>query len=174
MKVGETVTFPVLKECPSIGAFLWSRHLWSGFSGKAGSEVNTGHIFPQLSPWWEMGQELECLEPELGVSWSFSHAQWLSPSYRDEVGSQGAVAEALRVRSEVILFQVCALLSPSIAPWPQRGTVLEKEGLEQVSGAGQSMCCDGPGAPVRVSHSSQSTASKSTSNGHTCPTQMKC
>lgn len=121
-----------------------------------------------------MGQELECLEPELGVSWSFSHAQWLSPSYRDEVGSQGAVAEALRVRSEVSLFQVCALPSPSNSTLAPEGNSVEKEGLEQVSGAGQGMCCDGPGAPVRISHSSQSTASKSTSNGHTCSMQMKC
>ena len=35
----------------------------SGCGGKAGSELNTGHVFPwvclQLLPWWEVGLEVQ-------------------------------------------------------------------------------------------------------------------
>ena len=33
----------------------------------------------QLSPWWEVGAELEGLEPEPGASWGFSSAHWPPP-----------------------------------------------------------------------------------------------
>ena len=76
----------VLKGCPCVEASLHSLHVPSGFGERAGSEVIMGHIFPrvcwQLLCWWEVGVEMEGLEPEPGVSQGFSYAQWLTVSYQ--------------------------------------------------------------------------------------------
>ena len=37
---------PALKECHSVEASLYSLHVPTGFSGRAGSEVSVGHTFP--------------------------------------------------------------------------------------------------------------------------------
>ena len=37
----------VLKECPSVRASLYSLHVSSGFSGRAGSDMSMSHVFHQ-------------------------------------------------------------------------------------------------------------------------------
>ena len=88
-------------------------------------------------------------EPEPGVSWGHSSAQWPSLPERGRVRSQVAGAEALMVRSEPGSFPCVLSLLPEPAPWPQRGAVLEQEGLVWVLGGGLVTGCVGPAA---VSH----------------------
>ena len=45
MKLGETVTYHVLKVCPYLGAFLYNLHAHSGFGVRAGFDVNIHHTF---------------------------------------------------------------------------------------------------------------------------------
>lgn len=44
--------------------------------------------YPKLQwhplPWWKIGLDLEKLEPEIGVSWGFSYAQWQSLPYQGQ------------------------------------------------------------------------------------------
>ena len=50
MKLGETVTFVVLKRYSCVEPSLYSLYVLSGFSGRAGSDVGMIHIFPQGVP----------------------------------------------------------------------------------------------------------------------------
>ena len=66
------VTYPGLEGLPLCRSILIQSACGSG--GRAGYEVSTGHVFPQvsrqLSLWWEVELVMET-QPEAGVSWSF-------------------------------------------------------------------------------------------------------
>ena len=74
-----------LKGCPCVGASIYNLHVSSGFCGMAVSEVSitsSPRVCWQLSPWWEVGLEMEGVEPERGVSQGFFSAQWATPTYQ--------------------------------------------------------------------------------------------
>ena len=86
MKLGETVTYHVLKVCPYLGAFLYDLQAPSGFGVRSGFDVNIHHTFLRvcwkLSPGWggeeggDGGARIRArCEPGL------SSASWLSPPY---------------------------------------------------------------------------------------------
>ena len=84
MKLGKTVASPSLNGVSCVGASLCSQHVLGVFGRKVGSEVSMGHVFPQsvlALHWCELGLEIEGQEPESGVSWVFSFAQWSTPPY---------------------------------------------------------------------------------------------
>ena len=67
-----------------MGASLYSMFVPSGFGGRAGSDMIMTHIFPEGMAAFTFvggGAEMEVLEPEPGVSWGFSSAQWPTPPY---------------------------------------------------------------------------------------------
>ena len=75
---------PVLKGCPCVGTCLCSLCVLSGFGGRAGSDVSTGHVFPQdvLAAITLVGGGAGDggVGPEPGMSQVF-YAQWLSLPY---------------------------------------------------------------------------------------------
>ena len=85
------LTFPVSVKLGEIASYYslervslcWS--MPSGFGGRAGSNMNTSHIFPQgvlaAIIWCEVRLEMEGLQPEPSVSQGFSSAQRMSPPY---------------------------------------------------------------------------------------------
>ena len=85
MKLGETVISTGLKgvslcrgnPMQSAGA-QW--HFWESWMKWEQAASSPGVLW-QPQPLWEVGMELEGLEPELGVIQSFLYAQWLSLSY---------------------------------------------------------------------------------------------
>ena len=84
MKLGKTVSSPILNGVSCVGASLCSQHVLGVFGRKVGSEVSMGHVFPQsvlALHWCELGLEIEGQEPESGVSQGLSYPQWLLLSY---------------------------------------------------------------------------------------------
>ena len=83
MKLSESFTYPSLEGVSLRGSILCSLPRYSGFNGRAGSEVSLVCVFPRVSQqsllWWE----LEGLEAELGVSQGFFYPQWLSLPYQE-------------------------------------------------------------------------------------------
>ena len=77
----------VLKVCPCVGESLCSLCLPNGFGRGAESNLSTSHIFSLsvLAATLLVGGKAEDggeVGPELGVSSSFFHAQWLSQPYQ--------------------------------------------------------------------------------------------
>ena len=126
---------PVLKGCPCLETSLFSLCVPSGFGGRAGSEVSTGQVFRQgvlVAITFFEGLEMEGLEPEPHVSWASPVISGCHHPLRGRIRSQSVGAEALRARSELILF-LLSMRSPPLpttTPSPQRGAALEQEGPE--------------------------------------------
>ena len=72
MKLGETVTYHVLKVCPYLGAFLYNLQAPSGFGVRSGFDVNIITPFSEYAGSYHLGgagrrAELEGLGSEPGV-----------------------------------------------------------------------------------------------------------
>lgn len=85
-----------------------------------------------------MRLEIEGLGPELGVRWAASQVSGCHCPNGGRVKSQVAGAEYLSwVQAGSVPFKYMFFFLPPLAPVPQRGTVLDQEGLACVYGEGQ-------------------------------------
>ena len=132
MTLGDAITISVLKGYSCVGASLCSLRVSVGFCGRARFEVSMIRIFIRmcccLSPWWEVGLEME--EPEPGVCWGFSYAQWLSLTYQGEVQVPRCWSRTFEGLIWAHSISSKCTLSPLLATasLPQRGTALEQNG----------------------------------------------
>ena len=86
MNLSETVTYPTLEGVSSCGSismlvFICSVALVGELDLKWPWVTSTPWMCWQFPTWWEVGLEMEWLEPESGVNQKFSFAQWQSLSY---------------------------------------------------------------------------------------------
>lgn len=93
MKLCKIVSYPGMKVCPRVGAFLYSLSVPSWYCGRAGSDKNTSPIC--LQGVLEAKPLVTAVAGEGGarqdgcVSQGFSAAQWPVPTYREAgMGSQ--------------------------------------------------------------------------------------
>ena len=88
-----------MKPFPYVGSFLYSLHVPSGFGGRYGSDMKTGHVFIQgllaAILWVVDGLEMEGLCPKPGMSCGFLSAQsplwpywWHGQLVEQKVGSE--------------------------------------------------------------------------------------
>ena len=130
--------FQVLKGCPSLGAFLSRVYLPTGFGGRAGSDMNTSHIFPQ-------GVQaaitlVGCGAGDGGTRARFRHELGLLfcsvavTLYHAGVRFQVAGAEVLRVVSMLTLFPLSVYSPPSQHHHPCPRAELVHVGLVWVLG----------------------------------------